>query len=55
MKTTNNNCRGIRGNFKKAKPKARTDFSSYLIWDDRLWYNCTNLTDDRSHERSLKE
>ena len=29
------------------KPKAITDFTSYLIdviWDDRLWQNCTNLT-----------
>ena len=39
-----------------AKTKANTDSTSFLIdvvWDGRLWYNCTN--DDCSHQRSLTE
>ena len=41
-----------------AKPKVRTDFTSYLIdvvWDGRLWYNFTNLTNDYSRQRSATE
>ena len=37
-----------------SKPEAITDFTSYLIdvvWDGRLWYNCTNLTNDCSRQR----
>ena len=36
----------------------RTYFTSYLIdvvWDGRLWYNCTNLTNDCSRQRALTE
>ena len=39
-----------------AKPKPKTDFTSYLVdvvWDGSLWYNCTNLIGDCSHSRSL--
>ena len=48
----------FQGQTNVAKQKAITDFTSYLIdvvWDGRLWYTCTNLTNDCSHQRSLTE
>jgi hypothetical protein len=34
----------------------RKDFPTcWTVWDDRLWYNCTNLTNDYSHQRSSTE
>ena len=38
--------------------QSQTWFKSYLIdvvWDGRLWYNWTNITDDYSCQRSLTE
>jgi hypothetical protein len=41
-----------------AKPKVITNFTSYLldvVWDGRLGYNCTNLTNVYSGQRSATE
>ena len=40
-----------------AKTKANTDSASFLVdvvWDGRLWYNCTNLIDDCSTHISVQ-
>ena len=44
---------GILNMFSKYCVYVFINFKSNLIWDDRLWTNCTNLTDDCSRKSKV--